>query len=112
VILSSLYEPFQRLRLKQTLSRGVLGMTVAHIGVGLFAIGVTVTQSYRVEKDVALRAGESVELKGYKFDFKDTKQVQAPNYDAIESEVVINARRQARGDAASAEAHYRVQTMR
>jgi len=89
VILSSLYEPFQRLRLKQSISRGVLGMTVAHIGVGLFAIGVTVTQSYRVEKDIALKPGDSVTLEGYDFLFKSTKQVQGPNYDAIESEVLI-----------------------
>jgi len=89
VILSSLYEPFQRLRLKQSLSRGVLGMTVAHIGVGLFAIGVTVTQSYRVEKDIALKPGDSVTLEGYDFLFKSTKQVQGPNYNAVESEVLI-----------------------
>jgi len=89
VILSSLYEPLQRLRLKQSIARGVLGMTVAHIGVGLFAIGVTVTQTYRVEKDVALKAGESVTLEGYDFLFKSTRQVQGPNYDAVESEVVI-----------------------
>jgi cytochrome c-type biogenesis protein CcmF len=89
VILSSLYEPFQRLRLKQSISRGVLGMTVAHIGVGLFAIGITVTQTYRVEKDVALKAGDSVTLEGYDFLFKSTKQVQGPNYDAVESEVLI-----------------------
>ncbi len=111
VILSSLYEPFQRLRLKQSLSRGVLGMTVAHIGVGLFAIGVTVTQSYRVEKDVALRAGESVELKGYKFDFKDTKQVQGPNYDAIESEVVITRDGKLVATLHPQKRTYRVQTM-
>ena len=111
VILSSLYEPFQRLRLKQTLSRGVLGMTVAHIGVGLFAIGVTVTQSYRVEKDVALRAGESVELKGYKFDFKDTKQVQGPNYDAIQSEVVITRDGKLVATLHPQKRTYRVQTM-
>jgi cytochrome c-type biogenesis protein CcmF len=111
VILSSLYEPFQRLRLKQSLSRGVLGMTIAHIGVGLFAIGVTVTQSYRVEKDVALKAGESVELKGYKFDFKDTKQVQGPNYDAIESEVVITRDGKPVATLHPQKRTYRVQTM-
>jgi cytochrome c-type biogenesis protein CcmF len=89
VILSSLYEPFQRLRKKQTLSRSVLGMTIAHIGVGLFTIGVTVTESYRIEKDIALKAGESVTLQGYQFDFKSTRDVQGPNYQAVESEVVV-----------------------
>jgi cytochrome c-type biogenesis protein CcmF len=109
VILSSLYEPFQRLQHRQSLSRSVLGMTVAHVGVGLFAIGVTVTQTYRIEKDIALRPGESVTLRGYEFAFKGTRQVQGPNYDAIESEVVIT-----RGDRHVATLHpqkrvYRVQ---
>ena len=58
VILSALYEPFQRLRNGQSLSRGVLGMTVAHLGVAMFCIGVTVVQSYRIEKDVALKPGQ------------------------------------------------------
>ena len=89
VILSALYEPIQRLRNRQSLSRGVIGMTVAHIGVGLFAIGITVTQTYRVEKDIALQPGQSVSLEGYDFLFKSTKQVQGPNYNAIESEVLI-----------------------
>jgi cytochrome c-type biogenesis protein CcmF len=89
VILSALYEPFQRLRRKQSLSRGVLGMTLAHIGVGLFAIGVTVTQMYRIEKDIALKPGESVTMQGYDFAFNSTRMVKGPNYDAVEAEVVI-----------------------
>ncbi len=89
VILSALYEPYQRLRRKQSLSRGVLGMTLAHIGVGLFAIGVTVTQMYRIEKDIALKPGESVSMQGYDFAFNSTRMVQGPNFDAVEAEVVI-----------------------
>jgi cytochrome c-type biogenesis protein CcmF len=90
VILSSLYEPFQRLRKRQSLSRSVVGMTIAHIGVGVFAIGVTVTQTYRIEKDIALRPGETVEMQGYTFAFNSTRPVKGPNFDAIESEVTIS----------------------
>jgi cytochrome c-type biogenesis protein CcmF len=90
VILSSLYEPVQRIRRSQSLSRGVVGMTVAHIGVGLFAIGVTVTQSYKIEKDIALAPGQTVEMHGYNFTFKNTREVPGPNYQAIESEVVVS----------------------
>jgi len=90
VILSSLYEPFQRLRKRQSLPRSVVGMTIAHIGVGVFAIGVTVTQTYRIEKDIALRPGETVELQGYTFAFNSTRPVKGPNFDAIESEVTIS----------------------
>jgi cytochrome c-type biogenesis protein CcmF len=111
VILSSLYEPFQRLRKRQSLSRGVLGMTVAHIGVGMFAIGVTITQSYRIEKDFALSPGETVEMQGYTFHFDSTTQVAGPNYDAVQAHFRIT-----RGDELIAELEpqkrvYRVRTM-
>jgi cytochrome c-type biogenesis protein CcmF len=111
VILSALYEPFQRLRKRQSLSPGVLGMTVAHVGVGLFAIGVTITQSYRIEKDFALQPGESVEMQGYTFHFDSTQRVAGPNYDAVQAHFRIT-----RGDELVAELEpqkrvYRVRTM-
>jgi cytochrome c-type biogenesis protein CcmF len=90
VILSALYEPVQRLRKGHTLSRGVVGMTVAHIGVGLFCIGVTVVQSYRIEKDYALRPGESVELQGYKFHFDSIEHVTGPNWDAEQGHFTVS----------------------
>jgi cytochrome c-type biogenesis protein CcmF len=89
VILSSLYEPLRRLRRRQSLSRGVVGMTLAHIGVGLFAIGVTVVQNYRIEKDVALKPGQSVAIHGYEFQFRGTRPLNGPNYQAIQAEVAI-----------------------
>jgi len=84
-------------------------MTVAHVGVGLFAIGVTVTQSFKIEKDIALHQGESVELNGYAFHFNGTKAVDGPNYQAVQSDVTIT-----RGDKLVASLHpqkrvYRVQ---
>jgi len=111
VILSSLYEPWQRLRLKQSLSRGVLGMTIAHIGVGIFAIGVTVTQTYRVEKDIALKPGESATLQGYTFEFRSTRPVSGPNYDAIESELVVTRDGRPVTTLHPQKRTYRVQTM-
>jgi cytochrome c biogenesis factor len=82
VILSALYEPCQRLLKKQSLSRGRRRHDGRAHRRGPVRIGVTVTQSYRIEKDIALRPGESFELKGYKFSFDSTKMVAGPNYDA------------------------------
>jgi cytochrome c-type biogenesis protein CcmF len=89
VILSALYDPVQRLLKRQTLTRGLVGMTVAHIGVGLFCIGVTVVQSYRIEKDFALKPGQSVELQGYTFAFDGIESVAGPNYDAVQSHFTV-----------------------
>jgi cytochrome c-type biogenesis protein CcmF len=90
VILSALYEPAQRLRQRQRIPRSVLGMCLAHLGVGLFTLGVAVTQTYRIEKDIALRPGETFELRDYTFEFVSTRPVQGPNYRAIETEVHVN----------------------
>ena len=111
VILSSLYEPWQRLRRKQSLSRSVLGMTIAHIGVGVFAIGVTVTQTYRIEKDIALKPGETATLQGYTFEFRSTRPVAGPNYDAIESEIVVTRDGRLVTTLHPQKRVYRVQTM-
>ena len=111
VILSSLSEPWQRLRSKQSLSRGVLGMTIAHIGVGVFAIGITVTQTYRVEKDIALKPGQTAELQGYTFEFRSTRPVAGPNYDAIESEIVVTRDGKPVTTLHPQKRTYRVQTM-
>ncbi len=89
VILSALYEPVQRLRQGQRIPRAVLGMCLAHLGVGLFTLGVAVTQTYRIEKDIALRPGERFELRDYTFEFVSTRPVQGPNYRAIEAEVHV-----------------------
>jgi cytochrome c-type biogenesis protein CcmF len=89
VILSALYEPVQRWRAGQSLSRGVLGMSIAHIGVGVFALGVSITQTYKIERDISLKPGETHTLQGYRFEFRGTRDVQGPNYAAVESEVAV-----------------------
>ena len=109
VILSALYEPVDRLRHRQRIPASVLGMCVAHLGVGLLTLGVTVTQTYRIEKDIALSPGERFELRDYTFEFVSTRPVQGPNYQAVEAEVRV-----LRGDRTVAVLHpqkrvYRVQ---
>ena len=39
-------------------------MSIAHFGVGLFTIGVTGVESYKIEKDLALKPGDSAEVGG------------------------------------------------
>jgi cytochrome c-type biogenesis protein CcmF len=90
VIGSALIEPVSRLRRHQSLSPGVVGMCIAHLGVGLFVLGVTGVQSYRVERDLSLKPGESTTLEGYDFHFNGTRDVRGPNYDAVEGEFVIS----------------------
>jgi cytochrome c-type biogenesis protein CcmF len=71
------------------ITRGTLGMSVAHLGMGLFVIGVTIVSAFGVESDRALHVGESVEVAGYEFEMKELRNVQGPNFSAIEAEIEI-----------------------
>jgi cytochrome c-type biogenesis protein CcmF len=92
IMLSSLIEPIRSLRRAPGtpgITRAMLGMNVAHFGVGLFTIGVTAVMSFSVETDQALRPGSSIEVAGYTFEMRELRDVQGPNFNAREAAVEI-----------------------
>ncbi|HEY3786918.1 MAG TPA: heme lyase CcmF/NrfE family subunit [Steroidobacteraceae bacterium] len=89
IILSSLADPIQRLRRGFTLSRSVLGMTVAHVGLGLFVISLTTVESFTVERDVALAPGQRTSVGNYEFRFDGVRSIEGPNYSGVEGAVLV-----------------------
>jgi len=89
VIFSSVLEPLRRWRQKQTVGAALIGMCLAHLGVGMFAIGASGVESYKIEKDVALKPGGSFTIAGYEFTFVNAANVTGPNYDAVEATVTV-----------------------
>ncbi|MCH9694797.1 MAG: heme lyase CcmF/NrfE family subunit [Gammaproteobacteria bacterium] len=71
------------------ITRSTLGMSVAHLGMGLFVLGATVVSSFGMEADRSIRIGESLELAGFEFELRELRQVQGPNYSAIEGVVEV-----------------------
>ncbi len=71
------------------MTRSVLGMSLAHFGVGMFTLGVTIVSAFTVETDLSVRAGESVDVAGHRFELVGLKTVQGPNYQAIEGEIEV-----------------------
>jgi len=66
-----------------------LGMVLAHIGIGVFIVGVTLVKGYETEKDVRLEVGQSVALGGYGFRFAGLEEVQGPNYVAARARIEV-----------------------
>jgi cytochrome c-type biogenesis protein CcmF len=69
------------------MTRGVLGMSIAHMGVGIFVLAVTIVSAYSVEADLRMAPGEKVEVAGYEFELRNLRNVQGPNYRALEAEI-------------------------
>ena len=63
-----------------SLPRSYWGMSIAHMGVGVFIIGVTLVNSYATEKDLRMNVGDTVDVGSYKFRFNGTTEVPGPNY--------------------------------
>ncbi len=62
------------------LSRSVIGMTLAHIGVIITLAGIVLTSYYSVEKDLRMAVGESQDIAGYRFHMKSVENIQKDNY--------------------------------
>jgi len=92
IVLTALIPIFRSLRREKgaaRVTRSVLGMSVAHLGMGLFVIGVTVVSAFGVESDRALTPGGSIEVAGYEFEMRNLSNVEGPNFSAIEAEIEI-----------------------
>ena len=61
---------------------GWWGMWTAHLGIGVFVIGVTMIGSLESHIDVRMSEGQRAELGGYTFVFRGAKMVEGPNYQA------------------------------
>jgi cytochrome c-type biogenesis protein CcmF len=75
------------IRGKQT--RAHYGMVVAHIGVALFVVGVTLVKAYEAERDANMKPGDSVALGAYAFRLDGISDVKGPNYVAARATVVV-----------------------
>ena len=74
---------------RRALGRGFAGMSLAHLGAGVFIAGVTWTTGAGVERDVRLAPGESTALSGYSFRFDGVAPHLGPNYRAVRGTVHV-----------------------
>ena len=65
------------------------GMWLAHLGVGVFIIGVTLVGSLNTNLDVKMRDGQRAELAGYSFTFRGVQDADGPNYDAARATIDV-----------------------
>jgi len=88
VCASALLDPVRKLVLRTgaPLTRGHLGMCLAHFGVGIFILGATMASGYNLEKDVSAKPGDTIQAGGYEFLFRGVHRVEGPNFVADEGE--------------------------
>jgi len=70
--------------------RAMYGMSVAHIGLGVFVLGVVFTSSFSDQKEIAVKIGDSVQLAGYSFLLDRVASIKGPNYQAVRAYVDVS----------------------
>ena len=65
-----------------------LPMMIAHIGLGVFILGVTFVNNYSLTTDQAVQMNQSINFAGSEWLFSDLNEVEGPNYRAIEAEII------------------------
>jgi cytochrome c-type biogenesis protein CcmF len=71
-------------------SRSYYGMLLAHLGIAVFIIGVTMVKGYETERDVRMDVGDTVDAGGYEFRFDGVIDVPGPNYVASQGRVTVS----------------------
>ena len=66
-------------------------MTLAHLGVGVFLVGALLVEGLNVQREVAVKPGQTIEVGEYAFRFDGVQQRQGPNYRADYGTVLVFA---------------------
>ena len=79
------------LRKRKALSRAYVGMSLAHLGFAVMIVGIAVTATQSVERDVRMLPQDTAELAGAQVTFLGVKPVDGPNYIAQQGVFLLNS---------------------
>ena len=94
---ASAYLIFQRLRHSekpfiarvQSTSRSWWGMVIAHLGIAVFTLGVTMVKGFESEIAVRMQNGDVAHLAGFDFTFEGVTEIVGPNYTASRGQLRV-----------------------
>jgi cytochrome c-type biogenesis protein CcmF len=74
--------------------RSYWGMIVAHLGIAVFIVGVTMVKGYETERDVRMSVGDKVTVGGFVLRFDGITEATGPNYRAARGAFEVSRDRQ------------------
>jgi cytochrome c-type biogenesis protein CcmF len=80
VLVLVIAEVVLRLKKGNRLTASYWGMVLGHIGLAVTVVGIAFSQNYSVERDVRMKAGDSVDIHNYRFIFRQVEERNGPNW--------------------------------
>lgn len=96
IVLTTLVDIRHKLRNKAwlkgflSLPLSYLGMVLAHVGLGLTALGIAVVSNFAIDKDLRMSIGESVTVGAYEFELMSIDDVMGPNYTSKQGIIALS----------------------
>jgi cytochrome c-type biogenesis protein CcmF len=94
--ISALAEVTLRIRQFGSVGKGITklnashyGMTLAHIGFAVLVVGVAMTKTYTVERDVRMQAGDTAHVAGYDFTLVEVYELNGANFGGQAAELDV-----------------------
>jgi len=66
------------------------GMHLAHLGIAVITVGITMVKTYEVERDVRMGLNDTVTIENYSFELVGVSDVDGPNYKALRGDIKVS----------------------
>ncbi|MEH6389844.1 heme lyase CcmF/NrfE family subunit [Pseudomonas profundi] len=73
----------------RALPRSFWGMTAAHIGMAVCAVGIVGASLFDSQRDLRMATGDSLELGGYQFVYQGASHLQGPNWESDRATIEV-----------------------
>ena len=87
------------------------GMWFAHLGIGIFILGVTIVKGFETETAVRMKTGDVAHLSGFAFTFEGIQSIEGPNYIAAQGTISVTKNGKAVATLNPSKRIYTVQNM-
>lgn len=77
------------LRQLKKIPRATYGMSIAHLGIGIFVLGVTFVSAFQQDKELPMQTGQKVTMSGYVFEFDGVSDIRGPNYSSKQALIKV-----------------------
>ena len=89
VVAGLLHQIVNRMQKPGRIPPSFWGMHLAHLGIAVITVGITMVKTYEVERDVRMGLNDTVTIENYSFELVGVSDVNGPNYKAIRGDVKV-----------------------
>lgn len=86
-LFTTLMKAWDRIKNHTAFTFAFTGMQLAHLGIAVFILGVTLSKGYGTQQEMRVKIGEPISMGTYQFTFNGVTEQKGPNYLAIKGNI-------------------------